>query len=102
MVGLSRQRLNRGAAAHLRRCAHAAERGEILAPPPTRPTVYTAPKRHLRDRLTPDELDQLIAMYRAGTTRRELAQLFGISMSSVARLLRRSDALRRGTKALVL
>jgi len=95
MVDLSRQMLNRGAAAYLRQCADAAQRGEILSVAPTTPTVYTAPKRHLSDRLTAAELDQLVADYRAGVRRRDLAAHYGISMSSVARLLRRRKALRR-------
>jgi hypothetical protein len=95
MRGLSRQRLNRGAAAHLRRCADAAERDQELPAPPKRPTVYTAPKRHLNDRLTAAELDRLLADYKTGGLRRELAEQYGISMSSVARLIRQHGACRR-------
>ena len=99
-VGLGRQKLNRGAAAHLRRCAEAVERGDRLSAPPTRPTVYTAPKRHSHDRLTDDEIDRLIASYRGGAGRSDLAEQFGISVSTIARLLRRRGIRRRWPKAL--
>ena len=90
LVGLSRQKLNRGAAAHLRRCADAAERDRELPAPQKRPSVYTAPKRHLIDRLSPEQIDQLLADYRAGTSLRpELAKQYGISISTLARLVRR-------------
>jgi hypothetical protein len=69
MRGLSRHRLNRGTAAHLRRCADAAARTQELPAPPRRATVYTAPKRHLVDRLSPEQIDQLLADYRARTSR---------------------------------
>jgi hypothetical protein len=100
LVGLSRQKLNRGAAVHLRRFAQAAERGETLPAPPTRPTVYTAPKRHLRDRLTDDQVQRLVATYQSGALRRDLAEQFEISLSSVARVLRQHEALRRRHKGM--
>jgi hypothetical protein len=100
LVDLSKLKLNRGLAVYLRRCADAAKRGETLSPPPARLSIYTAPKRHLRDRLATDEVEHLVASYLSGVRRRELAERYGLSMSSVARLLRRSGALPRRTKAL--
>lgn len=55
LVDLGQVRLNRGLAAYLRRCADAAELGDTPPAPPTLPSVDTAPKRYLRDRLRTDE-----------------------------------------------
>lgn len=95
VVGLSELKLKTPLVAYLRRCATAAERGEALPAQPTQPSVYTAPKRHLRDRLTADEVEQLLADYRAGILRRDLAEQYGISISSLARIVRRHDTYRR-------
>lgn len=73
-MGLSRLKLNGGLADYLRRCADAAQRGETLGSPEVRPSVYTAPKRYLRDRLSSEQVTQLLAGYQAGTPRRELAE----------------------------
>lgn len=48
---------------YLRRCAEAAQREETLASPPTRPSIYTALKRYLRDRLSSEQVTQLLADY---------------------------------------
>jgi hypothetical protein len=94
-VDLSRLRLNTCLVAYLHRCADAIGQGRALPAPAVRPSVYTAPKRHLRDRPTADEVEQLLADYRAGVPRRNLAQRYGISISSLARLVRRRGLRRR-------
>lgn len=96
-MGLSGLRLNRSLADYLRRCAEAARRGETLASPPARPSVYTAPKQYLRDRLSSQQIAQLLADYQAGTGRRELAQRYDISVKSVARLAKRHGLRQRGS-----
>lgn len=96
-MGLSRLKLNRSLADYLRRCADAAQQGETLPSPPARPSVYTAPKRYLRDRLSSQQIAQLLADYQAGTARRELAQQYDISIKSVARLAKRHGLRQRGS-----
>lgn len=63
--------------------------------PAVRPSVYTAPKRHLPDRLTADRVELLLADYRAGVLHRDLAEQYGISISSLARLVRQHGLRRR-------
>lgn len=58
----------------------------------TKPPVESA-KRLIRDRLTPGQIEQLIASCRAGGTITEAARTYGISPSSVSRLLRKSAGL---------
>jgi hypothetical protein len=55
----------------------------------------------VHDRLSPEQIGQLLAAYKTGITPRELAEQYHLSMSSVARLLRRSGVFRRRTKALL-
>ncbi|MGH3684620.1 MAG: helix-turn-helix domain-containing protein [Pseudonocardiaceae bacterium] len=43
--------------------------------------------RRLRDRLSPDDLKTMIELYRSGTTARQVAEKFGVSLHSVKRLL---------------
>ena len=43
----------------------------------------------VRDRLTDDEVERLIADFLAGTSKRELAPQYGLSLSSVKNLLRK-------------
>lgn len=47
------------------------------------------------DRLSEADVGRLVSSYRAGTTARELAEQFKISMTSVKRLLRANRARRR-------
>lgn len=46
----------------------------------------------MSDRLSPDEVQTLIDLYRTGTIAKDLAVKFGISLSSVRRLLRKHSA----------
>jgi len=84
LVGLSALRLNTSLVAYLHRCADATAQGQVLSWPTVRPSVYSALKRHLRDRLAADQVEQLLADYRAGVLRRDLAEQYGISISSLA------------------
>jgi hypothetical protein len=43
--------------------------------------------RRLRDRFSSEDLQAMISLYRVGTTAREVAEKFGISLRSVKRLL---------------
>lgn len=45
-------------------------------------------KRKLSNRLTDDQVRELVAAFEAGTTRMELAKRYGIGRTSVAKLLR--------------
>jgi response regulator of citrate/malate metabolism len=45
-------------------------------------------RRKLSNRLTDDQVRELVAAFEAGTTRMALAERYGISRTSVARLLR--------------
>jgi len=49
----------------------------------------------IRDRLTPDDIAQLIEDYRAGATARELAARYSIGLTNVKRLLREHKARRK-------
>ena len=53
-----------------------------------RTTARTNERRTLQDRLNADDLRRLIVAYHSGTTQRELAERYGISVTSVKRLLR--------------
>jgi hypothetical protein len=77
-VGLSGLRLSTSLVAYLHRCADATEQGQVFSSPTVRPSVYTAPKRHLRDRLTADQVEQ-----------------YGISVRSLARVVRQHGLRRR-------
>ncbi len=94
-MGLSGLRLNTSLVAYLHRCADATEQGQVLSAPAVRPSAYTAPKRHLRDRLAADQVEQLLADYRVGVLRRDLAEQYGISISSLARVVRQHGLRRR-------
>jgi hypothetical protein len=43
----------------------------------------------LRDRFSPENLQTMIDLYRSGTTARQVAEKFGVSVRSVTRLLRK-------------
>jgi hypothetical protein len=58
----------------------------------TKPPVESG-RRLIRDRLTPGQIEQLIASCRAGCTVTEAARTYGISPSSVSRLLRKTAGL---------
>ena len=49
----------------------------------------TTPGRLIQDRLAPDDLVALIDCYRSGTSRRKVAEKFGISESTVKYILRK-------------
>jgi hypothetical protein len=52
--------------------------------------------RRLRDRFSSEDLQAMIDLYRVGTTAREVAEKFGISLRSVKRLLHRHGIRREG------
>jgi len=51
--------------------------------------------RRLCDRFSPENLQTMIDLYRSGTTARQVAEKFGVSLRSVKRLLYKHDVHRR-------
>lgn len=43
--------------------------------------------RRLRDRFSPEDLQVMIDLYKSGTTAKQIAEKFGVSLRSVKRLL---------------
>ncbi|WP_214111392.1 hypothetical protein [Acrocarpospora catenulata] len=64
-----------------------------LASPSSRPRVV----QKITDRLTDEEVRKLVESFHAGTPKHVLAQEYGISLSSVKRLLRKQGATRKPT-----
>ncbi|MGH3772230.1 MAG: helix-turn-helix domain-containing protein [Pseudonocardiaceae bacterium] len=54
--------------------------------------------RRLRDRLSPDDVQAMIELYRLGSTARQVAEKFDVSLSSVKRLLRQHGVGREGRR----
>lgn len=52
--------------------------------------------RRLRDRFSSEDLQTMIDLYRSGTTARQVAEKFGVSLRSVKRLLREHEVHREG------
>jgi hypothetical protein len=86
--------------------AHYSNRTDLLAPlvdvlqrieekdrteePGVQSTARSTPARPLvRDRLTEDDMDRIVSRFRAGTAKHVLADEYGISLSSVKRLIRK-------------
>jgi AraC-like DNA-binding protein len=59
---------------------------------------HVTPPRNLRRRLTPQAIEELVARYTAGEQTPALSRAFGISESSVRRLLRDEGVTLRGHK----
>lgn len=51
--------------------------------------------RRLRDRFPPENLQTMIDLYKSGTTAKEVAEKFGVSLRSVKRLLHKHGVHRR-------
>lgn len=85
VVGLTRFNLNAQLARYLRECPSAHE----PAPPPN-PSLpsYHAPPWRVRDRLSDQDIAQLIAAFKAGTPKHELAKRYGIALRTLKQLLR--------------
>jgi FixJ family two-component response regulator len=54
--------------------------------------------RRLRDRLSPGDVQAMIELYRSGSTARQVAEKFDVSLSSVKRLLRQHGVGREGRR----
>jgi hypothetical protein len=50
-------------------------------------TVRVVRSRRLRDRFSAEDLQAMIDLYRSGTTAKQVAEKFGVSLRSVKRLL---------------
>src|SRR4051812_18141548 len=57
---------------------------ESVQTPPSSPNV----RPRLSERLTPEDIQTLVALFATGTTKAQLEERFGISRSSVKRILR--------------
>jgi uncharacterized protein (DUF433 family) len=54
-----------------------------------RPAVRSVRSMRVRDRLSETDVDEILSQFVAGMTRQALVERYGISLSSVKRLLRR-------------
>jgi transcriptional regulator of aromatic amino acid metabolism len=52
----------------------------------------------LRDRFSPGDFQVMIDLYRSGVTARRVAEKFGVSLSSVKRVLRQHGVDRKGRR----
>jgi len=77
---------------HDRRDNEAGTGAEIVTP------KSPVPSRRLRDRFSAEDLQVMINLYRSGTTARQVAEMFGVSVRSVTRLLHK-HGVRRGRPA---
>jgi DNA invertase Pin-like site-specific DNA recombinase len=69
---------------------------EASAPSSVRSHTGRPPEqRRVEDRLSSEQIEALISSYRAGTTTRELAQRYGLGLTTVKRLLRDHGVRRR-------
>jgi DNA invertase Pin-like site-specific DNA recombinase len=85
--------LNRGDLLHdlqetVRQIRQAVSGGDTLARSVKTITRESGRKRKLSNRLTNDQVRELVTAFEAGTTRMELAKQYGIGRTSVAKLLR--------------
>ncbi|MGH4016617.1 MAG: hypothetical protein ACRDSL_22330 [Pseudonocardiaceae bacterium] len=74
-----------------RRCGSSPRRSAPRTPPGRSVKTITREgggKRKLSNRLTDDQVRELVTAFEAGTTRVELAKRYGIGRTSVAKLLR--------------
>ncbi|MGH4017512.1 MAG: helix-turn-helix domain-containing protein [Pseudonocardiaceae bacterium] len=53
----------------------------------------------LRDRYSPEDLQTMIGLYRSGSTARQVAEAFGIGLTSMKRVLREHGVRREGHAA---
>jgi transposase-like protein len=54
--------------------------------------------RWLRDRFSSEDLQAMIDLYRSGTTAKQVAEKFSVSLRSVKRLLHRNGVRREGQR----
>lgn len=66
-----------------------AGQGEKPGSSPDRQVCSATRWWNLRDRFSPEELQTMIDLYRSGTTAKQVAEKFGVSVRSVTRLLHR-------------
>jgi hypothetical protein len=55
----------------------------------------TTRSRRLRDRFSSEDFQEMIDLYRSGTTAKRVAEKFGLSLRSVKRLLHEHDVHKR-------
>ena len=77
----------------LRKAVEIVRRQEADEPDAERNEDASRPRQwSMADRLSPEEVQTIINRYRTGTIAKDLAATFGISLSSVRRLLRKHRA----------
>jgi hypothetical protein len=95
LVGVMQFRLNEQLARYLRERDTQAESACVAPVSTTRVSSYHAPTWRVRDRLSQEDLDQLVAAFKAGTPKHVLAERYGIGIKSVKGLLRERGVRRR-------
>ncbi|WP_425455217.1 recombinase family protein [Allorhizocola rhizosphaerae] len=87
------RKLNPSLVDYLRKCAARLGSEDLSTPCPPTASAYASPQRRaLTTRLGSDDIDDLITAFRSGWSRPALAQRYKISISSVARILKRHRA----------
>jgi DNA invertase Pin-like site-specific DNA recombinase len=81
--------LNPGLTVYLRRWVEQGRTGDEATPVALAERCQSGRQWRVRDRLSEAEVRQLVKAFQAGTTKHELAERYGISLSSVKRVLRR-------------
>jgi DNA-directed RNA polymerase specialized sigma24 family protein len=74
-----------------RRLARALDADPLGEPVSVRSTGRVGRVWALNDRLSEADMQAIVQKFRAGTPKQELAEQYGISLSSIKRLLRRHD-----------
>ena len=93
LAPLAGRKLNPSLVDYLRKCADAHDPNTFKHPPAQDASVYTAPQRRaLTTRLSSSDIDDLITAFQSGMSRPALARRYKISISSVARILKRHRA----------
>lgn len=94
MVGVTRFKLNTELARFVR--DHSSTQREMTHNRPTS-LYYTPPRRprRLQDLINETEVTSLIAAFKAGTPKHELAKQYGIGLGSVKKLLREHGVKKR-------
>ena len=93
MVGVTRFKLNAQLARYLRK--HPEERAAAPSAPPAPPSYQSPHRWRLRDRLSEQDIADLIAAFKAGTPKHILAKRYGVNKRSLKKLLREEGVKRR-------
>jgi hypothetical protein len=89
LVALRGLKLNPGLAVYLRRWVGEGRPGDKATPVASAEGGQPGRQWRVRDRLSEADVRELVEAFRTGTTKHELVERYGISLSSVKRVLRR-------------